>query len=72
MWLGESPTDGFRISDDAPRASTTLLSIPVAVRDAQTASDLCLWRQRFVTKKQRSARVLTRVLRVCLPIFIRT
>jgi len=29
-------------------------------------------RQRSVTKKQRSARVLRRVLRVCLPIFIRT
>jgi hypothetical protein len=29
-------------------------------------------RQRSVTKKQRSRRVLTRVLRVCLPIFIKT
>src|SRR5208282_5620159 len=35
-------------------------------------SDFCVGKQGSVTKKQRSMRVLERVLRVCLPIFIRT
>jgi hypothetical protein len=34
-----------------PGPSTTLLSRPVAVRDAQTAPDICLWRAEVCNQK---------------------
>jgi hypothetical protein len=68
------PSDFLPLDGQQRLTTLFLLHWYMAWRDGQHPqfeSMLC-GRQRSVTKKQRSSRVLTRVLSVCLPIFIRT